>query len=65
MHENVDRIAIAVVPLVPHEELAAPHFPGARDGAVHDVDGFLGRRGLDEPAAVFLGSVPVGGEILR
>ena len=25
-----------------------------RDGAVHDVDGLLGLRGLDEPAAVFL-----------
>ena len=37
---------IAVVPRVPHEGL-----PGARDGALHDVDGLLGRRGLDMSGA--------------
>ena len=39
-----------VVVLGPDEELAAPHFPGPRQGPEHDVDRLPGRGRVDEPA---------------
>ena len=47
-------MALAVVRRRPYEELAALRLVGPRNRAMHDVNGLLGRRGLDEPAAVFL-----------
>ena len=47
-------MAFAVVLRGPHEQLAAPRLVGPQHRAVHNVDGLPGRRGLDEPAAVFL-----------